>query len=457
MPQPSERDSKDDYKQGNARLVALRVLNQVLNEGAYANIALNKELLNTKTLSDLDRRFATELVYGTLKAKGTLDWIIARNVSRTLKKISPVILNILRLGVFQIYFLERIPASAACNEAVSLAKAFGHEGTGKFVNAVLRSSVRSLDTCQYPTMAENPKLHLALAYQHPEWLMGKWLKRFGEEATIKLCEYDNTARPLTLRVNTLTTTRKQLLEQLLAEGLVAVPSDWSPDGIVCTQLPSLQELFQKHGREIYVQDESSMLVAPIVNPQPGQIVIDVCSAPGGKTTHLAQLMRNQGKIIATDIHAHKLNLIRENAARLGITIIDARERDGVVTVPEWKRLADCVLVDAPCSGLGVLGRRAEARWTKDPDEFKKLPALQLAILKNAAGYVKNGGTLVYSTCTLEKAENQGVIATFLAEEVNFAFKGFQHPRTGETIEELQILPQQDGIDGFYICALQRKA
>ena len=409
----------------NARLTAAQVINSVFSDGAYANIALGKAL-SKQNHSEQDRRFVTELVYGTVKAKGTIDWLLQQLVSRPLGKIEPMILNILRLGVFQIYFLERIPASAACNESVNL------------------------------DAEKDPRQYLALKEFHPDWLVKRWLKQFGFEGAQALCRFDNEPPPLTLRVNTLLIDRKTLLASLQEDGFEAEPSKWCEDGIVCTKIPALSVLFSKYNDMFYVQDESSMLVAPVLAPQPGQTVIDVCSAPGGKTTHLAQLMQNKGVIYATDIHEHKIKLIEENSRRLGITIIEPSLQDAAEFKPEWESMADCVLVDAPCSGLGVLRRRAEARWKKNKIDLKTFPPLQRDILRNAARYVKPGGRLVYSTCTLEQAENHYIPAEFLENNPNWQYAGFQHPLTGETVDELQLLPQRDGTDGFYICALVRK-
>lgn len=439
----------------NARLTAVQIINSVFNDGAYANIALGKALGKQKH-SELDRRFVTELVYGTIKAKGTIDWLLEQLVSRPLNKIEPIILNILRLGVFQIYFLERIPASAACNESVNLAKKYGHDGVVKFVNGVLRGAVRSKTSIVYPDAEKDPKQYLALKEMHPEWLVKRWLKQFGFEDTQILCRFDNESPPLTLRVNTLVTDRKTLLAQLLEDEFEAEPSRWCDDGIVCNKIPSLSLLFSKYNNEFYIQDESSMLVAPILSPKPGETVIDVCSAPGGKTTHLAQLMQNKGIIYATDIHEHKIALIEENSKRLGIKIIKPSVNDAAEFNPEWEAVADCVLVDAPCSGLGVLRRRAEARWRKTKLDLKTFPPLQRDILRNAARYVKPGGRLVYSTCTLEQAENHYIPAEFLENNPNWQYAAFSHPLTGDIVDELQLLPQREGTDGFYICALVRK-
>lgn len=446
--------SKDTVKD-NARMLAFKVIDEVFSKGAYSNIALNRALSSAR-LDDLDRRFATELVYGCVKAKGTLDWIIAKHVTRPLNKISPVILNILRLGVFQIYYLERIPASAACNESVNLAKKLGHQGTVKFVNAVLRSSARGKDTLKFPSEAEDSAGRLALELAHPRWLVERWLNQFGKDQTVRLCVFNNQPPPLTLRVNSLKANRDELLAALLSEGFEAAASAWSADGIVCTKVPSMKLLFERYGQSLYVQDESSMLIAGILAPLPGQLVIDVCAAPGGKTTHLAQLMENKGTVIATDIYEHKLKLIAENARRLGLDIVRPLLGDAAENVTAWNETADRVLVDAPCSGLGVLARRAEARWNKTEESLKEFPALQSKILANASRYVKPGGRLVYSTCTLEKAENGEVVDSFLREHKDFCKKPFRHPLTGNEVEELSLLPQKDGIDGFYICALERQ-
>ena len=316
----------------NARLTAAQVINSVFKDGAYANIALGKAL-SKQNHSEQDRRFVTELVYGTVKAKGTIDWLLQQLVSRPLGKIEPMILNILRLGVFQIYFLERIPASAACNESVNLAKKFGHEGIVKFVNGVLRGAVRSKESIVYPDAEKDPRQYLALKEFHPDWLVKRWLKQFGFEGAQALCRFDNEPPPLTLRVNTLVIDRKTLLASLQEDGFEAEPSKWCEDGIVCTKIPALSVLFSKYNDMFYVQDESSMLVAPVLAPQPGQTVIDVCSAPGGKTTHLAQLMQNKGVIYATDIHEHKIKLIEENSRRLGITIIEPSLQDAAEFKP----------------------------------------------------------------------------------------------------------------------------
>lgn len=451
---PQER--KTNYP-ATARGAAALVLRMVLEDGAYTNIALNQYLRGSR-LSDLDRRLATELVYGTVKALGTLDWYLAQCVTRPLDKVQADILCILRMSAYQLLYMERIPASAACNEAVKLARSISNEGSAKFVNGVLRGLLRkqAAGELSFPDAEQDDAGYLALKYYHPRWLVKRWLGPWGKEGTERLLAFDNSAAAVCLRTNTLVTTRDELLAKLSELGAEVRASAWSADGIVCEKLPSLHALMEALPKHFYIQDESSMLVAPLLAAAPKMRVLDLCSAPGGKTTHIAQLMQNKGEIIACDVHEHKLELIAENAKRLDITCIEPVLNDATVERSEWLGAFDRVLVDAPCSGMGVLRRRAEARWRKQRKDLKLFPPLQLAILEQAVKYVKDGGRLVYSTCTIEQSENHYLIEEFLAKHSEWQRVPFNHPRTGVETEELQLLPQNDGIDGFYICVLERK-
>ena len=472
--QPSKKATNNASKQGanklsklptTARGAALAVLGEVLAEGAYTNIAINK-YLRTHQLESMERRLFTELVYGTVKALGTIDWYLAQCVSRPLEQLEKNVLNILRLSAYQLLYMERIPAAAACNEAVKLTRCVSHEGSAKLVNGVLRGLLRKEQAGELalPDPEQDDADYLALKYYHPRWLVKRWLGPWGKEGTEALLAFNNTSAPVCLRTNTLVTTRERLLTELteLTEltgaGAELEPSRWCAEGIVVRKLGTLGlgELLAKYPDVFYVQDESSMLVAGLVAPQPGMAVLDMCSAPGGKTTHLAQLMQNKGSIIACDVHEHKLQLIAENAARLGISIIKPTLNDGTIERAEWLGKFDRVLVDAPCSGMGVLRRRAEARWRKQRKDLKLFPPLQMQILQNAARYVKEGGRLVYSTCTIEQSENHYLIEEFLANNHEWQRVPFAHPLSGELVDELQLLPQIDNIDGFYICVLERK-
>lgn len=440
------------------RTAAVEVVHDVFEKGAYANVALVQKLRKSD-FSDIDRRFMTELVYGTVKAIGTLDWVLRQYIPRPVSKIQPYIRAILRVGIYQLKYLEKVPVSAVCNESVEIAKKYGNAGAAKFVNAVLRNIVRSPEKSAIPDGKGKATMHLALSTQHPEWLVRRWIKAFGYEAAERLCNFDNEAPVLSIRTNTLKTTREQLFEALKAQGWDAELSDWAPEGIVCRgnygSLDASELLAQGH---FQVQDESSMQVAHVLDPQPGEFIIDACSAPGGKTTHMAQLMKNQGHIVAFDLYEAKLKRIQENAERLGISCIETIEDDARHIGALYKGKADRMLVDAPCSGIGVLRRRADARWRKTESGVGELPALQLEILNGAVPALKAGGILVYSTCTIEPAENQQVVEEFLKQHKEFVLEktGTYLPmKKRQEKDMVQFYPQEDGIDGFFIARMRK--
>ncbi len=440
----------------SAREAALKGLRAVHQDGAYANVAM-AQILRREKLSDADRRLATELVYGVVKAGDTMDWMVSRYVTRPLEKISPVILEILRLGFYQLFFLDKIPAAAACNEAVNLAKKYGHRGTAGFVNAVLRTAIREPERVKFPEGKGQETKHLALAAQHPEWLVRQWVKRFGWEETRALCAFNNEPAVLSLRTNTLKIQREDLLERLRTAHAEAEPSLWAPEGILCRAHGAMDDMAALREGFFQVQDESSMQVAHVVAPLPGEFIIDACSAPGGKATHLAALMKNQGRIVAADIYPAKLARIKENAARLGIDIIETLCCDAREIGVRYAGQADRLLLDVPCSGLGVLRRRADARWRRTQQEMAALPALQRAILSGAVPAVKTGGILVYSTCTIRVQENEAVVTAFLDEHPEFSLEMTGHFLPLQKREEamVQFYPQRDKIDGFFIARLRK--
>ena len=424
-----------------ARAAAVKVVFEVNERGAYSNVALAK-LLRTENFSDIDRRFCTELVYGTVKAGESIDWIISKYINRPLKKIDPKVAAILRVGIYQIFFLDRVPDSAAVNESVELAKKVSI-GSSKFVNAVLRSAVREPEKAKFPT--GDTAEAIALSMFHPQWLVERWIEQFGIEQTKEICIADNKEPPLTLRVNTLKTSRSEVLESLKSQNIAARPSTLTEEGIIIySGAGSLDNLAILQQGLCQVQDESSMLVAHALEPKSGEFIIDCCAAPGGKTTHIAELMNNTGHILAVDIHEHKIKQIKSNASRLGIKIIEPLQLDARKIGSKFKGKADRVLVDAPCSGLGVLRRKADLRWKKTLNELKALPALQLEILNSAAQTLKQGSTLVYSTCTLEYEENEGIINKFINIHSDFRL---EYTKT--------LLPHIDGTDGFFIAKLKK--
>ena len=442
-----------EEKIDRVRELAMQVLQKVHVEGAYANVALAETLREIK-LTERDRRFLTELVYGVTKAGETLDYMIGRYVA-DIRKAQPAIRELLRLGFYQIFLMDRVPPSAACDTAVELAKKHGRRGADSFVNGVLRAALREPERAALP---DGRNAHaLALRTWHPKWLVERWMRAYGYERTEELCHCNNTSAPLSMRVNTLRTNRPALMEQFTAAGAQVCASAWVPDGIVLGTHGALDELAPLRMGLAQVQDESSMLVAHVLAPEPGMTVIDACAAPGGKTTHIAQRMENRGRILAFDIYEEKIRRIERNAQRLGISIMEAQMCDARAIGAAYAGQADRVLVDAPCSGLGVLRRKPDARWKKSPEDVKTLPPLQRAILASAAEAVKKGGILVYSTCTMEECENAAIVANFLRTHTDFVLEetgGFL-PVQKTTECMVQIMPETDGPDGFFIARMRR--
>ena len=424
------------------RLAATKILHDVSTNGAWANVALS-QMLRQEKFGDLDRKFCTELVYGTVKAGASLDWKIAKYLNRPLAKVDAKILSVLRVGMYQIFFLDRVPNSAAVNESVELAKKFCGLGASKFVNGVLRSAVREPNKSDFPTGDDVQSL--ALRTFHPAWLVQLFAEEFGLDATKKILDFDNTDPPLCLRVNLLRTTREKILSALKNFGLQADASTFAPEGIICRGHGALDKFQPLRAGMCQVQDESSMTAARLLNPAAGEFVIDACAAPGGKSTHLAELMNNRGRIVAADIYDTKLEHIAQNAQRLGIKIIEPLLIDARTLGEKFPEQADKVLVDAPCSGLGVLRRKADLRWKKNFSELDELPNLQAEILSGAAKTLKRGGTLLYSTCTITRRENQSVVEKFLSTHEDF-----------QLVEMQTLLPHVTNTDGFFSAKLIRK-
>ncbi|MDA8442751.1 MAG: 16S rRNA (cytosine(967)-C(5))-methyltransferase RsmB [Peptococcaceae bacterium] len=446
-----------------ARNAALSVLEQVSEEGAYANLALQKAL-NTG-MSQADRALTTELVYGTIKQRLLLDWHLQSFLTKPMESMPLPVQHILRMGAYQLLFLDRVPDRAAINEAVNQVKGRGIAGLGGVVNAVLRNLARDKHNLRLPDQDVQPDLYLSVAYSHPLWMVQRWLKRWGFDATARLCECNNTPAPLTLRTNTLRIERDALLQLLAAQDLAVEPGIRAPESIHVHRFTSMEALQPLQQGLCTVQDESSMLAAHVLGPQPGEEVIDACAAPGGKTTHMAQLMQNKGQITAFEIHPHKLDLIRHACRRMGVECVQVRQGDSTQLSELVAHQVDRVLVDAPCSGLGVLRRKPDARWNKDAESIKELQALQLQIMGQAAQVVKPGGVLVYSTCTIEPEENFEVVKTFLKNHPEFVPADLnQHlPWALESATDvhmatkgyIQFLPHVHNMDGFFIARLEK--
>ncbi|WP_161820888.1 16S rRNA (cytosine(967)-C(5))-methyltransferase RsmB [Sporotomaculum syntrophicum] len=445
--------------QTSPREAALQVLLAVEEREAYANLALGV-LLDKLEPGKLDRSFITELVYGTLRAQNTLDWALSHYLRRPLSGLSSAVRNILRLGAYQLIFMDRVPDSAAVNESAKLARRHGHEGIVKFVNGVLRNLARGKERLSYPDPGDDPVRYIALRYSHPDWLVRRWLKDFGYSETEALCAANNQPAPNTVRVNTLKTSAAELMERLTGLGVTSQRGQYAADCLQLQGFVSLGSLAPFKEGQFQAQDESSILVGQAVNPTPGSQVLDVASAPGGKATHLAQLMQNQGEILALDVHEHKIKLITENCRRLGVEIVQPVLADARQIPARYTGWADYVLVDAPCSGLGVLRRRPDARWRKQEEQIAALAELQAQILASAAAALKPGGVLVYSTCTITREENLGQVELFLEQHPEFKWDTLAGLLPGaldqdETLDRgyLQILPHVHGLDGFFMARL----
>lgn len=452
-------------KTPNARNSALETLIEIFEDGAHANIAVNK-VLSQLSLKGPERGLFTELVYGVTRTKDTLDWVLAKFLKKDLESFTPQIRNILRLGAYQLLYLDKIPNHAAIFQSVEQAKIYGHRGVAGLVNGVLRNLLRQKTEITFPPIEMEPVKHISLKYSHPEWLVARWINEFGVKATINLCRYNNEPANLTIRVNTLKISREKLFQSFLSRNLKIAKSAFAPEGIIFEEWPGLESMPEFTEGLFLMQDEGSMLISHVLNPSKGATVVDACAAPGTKTTHIAQLMADEGKILAFDIHPHKLGLIESNCKRLGIGSVEINLGDGRELINHVKEKVNYVLVDAPCSGLGVLGRRADARWRKTPEQLKELPILQIAILEGAAKILAPNGVLVYSTCSIAKEENQEVIARFLAENQDFSLESIiEHlPFSLKKSEEIQsaqegmmqFLPQVHGIDGFFVARLRKK-
>jgi len=457
-----------------ARRLALEVLHDVDGSGAFVNLALD-EALEASGLDPADRALATELAYGVTRWRGRLDWVLDHLCSRPMGELPAWIRNILRMGLYQMLYLERIPDRAAVWESVALAHEFGHRGTVGLVNAVLRQAALRGGSVPLPPAGPDPAERLAVEWSHPRWLVARWLDRYGPERTAALCAADNEAAPLTLRCNLLRTTREGLLARLESEGTSGAPGGLFAEAVVYRGPRPLRELEAYRAGLFAVQAEGAMAVARAVAPRPGWLVVDACAGVGGKTTHLAELMDDQGRVVALDLFEHKLRLLAKTAARLGLGCVETRCLDArSLPASDLAGVADAVLVDAPCSGLGVLRRRPDLRWRVTESDLAALAGLQAALLAAAAACVKPGGVLVYATCTLEPEENQRVVEGFLASNLEFdaddaagaagldpAGDGFETVgprglgRSGRPGGSLLFVPRSGGPDGFYVCRLVR--
>ncbi|MGH7989985.1 MAG: 16S rRNA (cytosine(967)-C(5))-methyltransferase RsmB [Limisphaerales bacterium] len=445
----------------NPRQIAAQILGQRKSGGDFVEDLLEAVLANAR-LSPADRRLCQEIIYGAVRWQTTLDWLIARKTPGREQKSQ--LQNLLRLGLYQIFWLDRIPAHAAVHETVELAKQSGFGPQAGFVNAILRGYLREFEETK-KILAELKTSNPAIGFSHLQWLVEKWQKRFGTEKTARLLEWNNTPPKTFARVNTLKFGGASVLASQLV-GTLAPPKDvgallekwreenveydfvrrdWLEENLVfeLKSHPPLKSLGSFRDGWFYIQDPSTLLAPLLLEAKSGETILDLCAAPGGKTTFIAQLMNNEGKIVASDVSDQRLKLVRENCQRLGITCVEPILFSALDSRPS---AFDRILVDAPCSNTGVMRRRVDLRWRISPEEISRLQQTQLDLLKLAATKLKSGGVLIYSTCSLEPEENSEVVKEFLCEYKNFKLES-----------EQELLPFADNADGAFVARLKHAA
>ena len=425
------------------REIAARVLGRRPDSDEYTETLLERSLTPTR-LSPADRGLTHELVFGVVRWQATLDWLIDRKTTGRKQKAG--LQDLLRLGLYQIFWLDRIPDHAAVHETVEQAKRGGYGAQAGFINAVLRGYLREADETRR-LLAELKTTQPALGYSHPEWLVTRWQKQFGEDRARQLLESNNTPPKNYARINTLRTDATKLIEAWRDEGVDYdfATRDWTGENLMfeLKSHPPLATLESFRKGWFYIQDPSTLLAVRELDPHPGEVILDLCAAPGGKATFIAQLMNNEGRIVAHDNVPDRLKLVTENCQRLGLVNV-------VLATPTELNLErkpfDRILVDAPCSNTGVLRRRVDLRWRIQPEEIERLRTTQLDLLQKSAARLKPGGTLVYSTCSLEPEENTALVQEFLTTQPGFKLE-----------HERQLLPFADGVDGAYVAKLTKQA
>lgn len=453
----------------NERQIALEILKEIEEKGAYSNITINKYMRKYKLE---EAAFIRELVYGVIENKIYLDYIISKLVKSGFNKLQGIIKLILELGIYQLAFLTKTPDYAVINESVKLVKKYSYRHAG-FVNGVLRNYIRQCKDIKLPRIEENLVEYLSVKYSYNKWLIEEFLDQYHVEFTESLLQSLNTTPTMTVRINTLKTDKETLIKELMTRNIEAYPCNYAKDALILKGKNIIQnnDLFEKGFYQ--AQDESSMIAIKALDPKPGETIMDVCAAPGGKTLYMAELMKNQGSIIARDIHEHKLKLLKDRAAIHGITIINTEVFDSLKMDVSMQGQADKVLVDAPCSGFGVIRRKPEIKYNRDKKDISHFANMQYNILCQASQYVKEGGVLMYTTCTLLLEENDDIISKFLNTHRNYEIEpihiGEEYQNSVEKKEiynalgqkrrivgSVQLYPEIHNTDGFYICKMLKK-
>jgi 16S rRNA (cytosine967-C5)-methyltransferase len=452
-------------KADTPRDLALRVLNDLTRKPGFSAAALDLVFGSEPPLKERDRAFVSQLVQGSIRWRARLDWTIQQYSDASLKKISPPVLNLLRLALYQILFLDRVPESAAVNEAVKQAKKKSPPYVVSFVNAVLRNVCRNKHRISFPDRGRTPVDYLSAFYSYPQWLVRKWIREWGIDTAEALLEAQNRIPALTVRSNPLRIDRDGLIRRLDEEaGIAGRPASYSPQGI---HLPDFRGRVDRNKAFtdglFQVQDEAAQITSFLLRPAPGEIVLDLCAGFGGKTTHVAELMGDQGRVIALDMNRARLVSLATNAARLGIkstTPVAANASEGLASL--FRVRFDRIVVDAPCSGLGVLSRHPDGKWNKKEEDIPRLAQLQKTILSNGCSVLRRGGALLYVTCTLSREENEEVVEACLAENKDMSLADLKEkapPWAKELVDDrgfLRTFPHLHRMDGFF-GALLRKA
>jgi 16S rRNA (cytosine967-C5)-methyltransferase len=448
------------------RHIALRILIHLEKKKLTLDRCLDTFDAELSALSRRDRNLCNALVYGTLRTRSSLDWVIARCSSRAIEKTDPYALNILRIALYQIVHMDRIPVSAAVNTAVDISKKTTDKRISGFVNAVLRKASRDHASIVFPSGDKSPSLFLAVTYSIPEWLVRRWITRYSAEKTEMLCRTISTIPLITVRTNTLKSNRTDLFKQLEPRVKNISLTRLSDQGIsfVSPDDP-VHEMESFKAGWFQIQDEAAQLVTRLLDPQPGETVMDACAGLGGKTGHIAQLMRNTGRILAADTDRFRLDQMSNALERLGVTMATSRLLDlSVCSIREAGGYFDRILLDAPCTGLGVLRRNPDARWTKTLKDITRLAAGQKKLLNNVANLVKPGGTLLYTVCSCEPEENEGVVLPFLEKRKDYSLKPVSADALAMDIGSyltsegfFRSYPDSRDMDGFFAALLMRKA
>jgi 16S rRNA (cytosine967-C5)-methyltransferase len=444
-------------KKETPRDLALRVLNRLSREAVLPDDTLDHLFRSDPSLDERDRAFVSHLVLGVLRWRLRLDWIIEKNADFPLKKIAPDVLNILRLALHQIFFMDRVPDSAAVDEAVKQAKSTQPKHVVSFVNGILRNVCRHKDEIPFPDPEKNPVLYLSRFHSHPEWLVRRWLHAWGRDFTEGLLAAGNRIPSLVIRTNILRLSRSDLLRELEAEGAEGQPTPFSPQGILLEDFKGRVDQLSAFKRGLFqIQDEAAQVTSLLLAPRAGERVLDLCAGFGGKTSHMAELMDDGGEMIALDMNVMRLLRLKENLVRLGIKTVSSVGADAARDLSSLFHCPfDRVMIDAPCSGLGVLSRHPDGKWNKSGKDIQRLAALQKTIVSRAVPVIRKGGKMLYVTCTLTKEENEEVVSQCLKThgEISLVDLREQGPEwLQELIDEqgfLRTFPHKHNMDGFF--------